>query len=340
MSSSSSFWTGLKRSLSSPVRRPDCGRFRSSPEGGMRGNRMEVSAFGSSMLSLTEAYQLASQHHRAGRLQQAESIYRQILQQNPNHVDAIHHLGLIAHQCGIHEPARQMIGRSIQLAPSVAYFHKNYAEVLRAGGEFEAAAESYRKAAALAPGDADAFHGLGVCLDKLDRLEEAIEAYQKAIGFRPIFAPAHFNLGVAIEKLGRYREALGHFDKAIQLKADYALARTARATALLRMCRFEEGWKEYEWRWKLDWLADRRPLPHAPIWDGKDLAGKRILLRAEQGMGDTIHAVRYVPMVKERGGKVILEVQPSLKRLMEKLGEVVGIGEKLPQFDVQAPMLS
>src|SRR5882672_4974938 len=107
MSSSSFCWMDWRPSLSSPANPPVSARLRSSPEDGMRVNRTESSEFGSNqtMLSISEAYQLASQHHRAGRLQQAEAIYRQIMQDVPNHADAIHHLGLIAHQTGHGAPA-------------------------------------------------------------------------------------------------------------------------------------------------------------------------------------------------------------------------------------------
>src|SRR4051812_27080147 len=112
----------------------------------MRGNAMESSASGSDprMLSISEAYHLAAHHHRAGRLQQAESIYRQIIAAVPNHAEAIHHLGLIAYQTGHGAPAQQLIARSIQLSPQVAYYHKNLAEVLRAEGKYPEAIESYR----------------------------------------------------------------------------------------------------------------------------------------------------------------------------------------------------
>src|SRR5436853_7458930 len=106
----------------------------------------------------------------------------------------------------------------------------------------------------------------------MDQIEQAIGEYQRAIELRPDLAMAHFNLGVAVEKLGRFRQSIGHFERAISLRPDYALARMARASGLLRLGQFEEGWIEYEARWGLRWMKDRRPVAAKAIWDGSELA--------------------------------------------------------------------
>jgi hypothetical protein len=295
------------------------------------------------MATIAEAYQLATAHHRAGRLREAEGIYRQILAAQPNHAEAMHHLGLIAHAAGASVAAVELVGKSISLAPGVGYFYRNFGEVLRGARQFEKALEAYRKSIELSGEDASVRQGMGRCLEEMDRVEEAIGEYRRAIDLLPGLAMAHFNLGVAVEKLGQLRESIVHFEKAIALLPHYALARMARATGLLRLAEFEEGFREYEARWGLEWMKDRRPVEGKWIWKGSELDRKTILVRGEQGMGDVIHAARYLKLVAERGGRVVVEVHGPLARLMEKVqgvSEVVAIGQALPQFDVQVAMMS
>src|SRR5882672_333401 len=295
------------------------------------------------MASIVEAYQLATAHHRAGRLREAEGIYRQILAAQPNHAEAMHHLGLIAHAAGASDAAVGLVGRSIELAPGAGYFYRNFGEVLRGAGQHEKALEAYRNSIQLTGEDGSVRQGMGRCLEEMDRIEQAIGEYKRAIELRPELAMAHFNLGVAVEKLGRFRESLGQFEKAIALRHDYSLARMARATGLLRLGEFAEGLREYEARWGLEWMKDRRPVAGKAVWDGAELGGKTILVRGEQGMGDVIHAARYLKLVAERGGRVIAEVHGPLVRLMQRVegvNGVVAIGQELPEFDVQAAMMS
>jgi hypothetical protein len=113
------------------------------------------------------------------------------------------------------------------------------------------------------------------------------------------------------------------------------------------MADFDRGWEKYEWRWELAdelWGFGSKPAFAQPAWDGTgDIAGKTILLHAEQGYGDTIQFCRYAPLVAEKGAKVILSVQPSLKRLLSGFGgaqTVLAEGEDLPAFDLHCPILS
>lgn len=286
----------------------------------------------------------ATQLHAQGKLREAEAIYRQVLQREPMNAEAMHHLGLIAHQVGQHGPAIELIRKSISIKPGVGYFFKNLGSVLTAVGKYSEAVEAFETAVGLTPNDATAHHPLGVAYEKMYEYERARAAYRRAIELDPKHAPSYFNLGVIAEYHGEYDESLRLLEKAIDLKSDYALARTSRATDLLRLERFEEGWREYEWRWRLPQFRQDAPDPRKPVWDGEELAGKTILLRCEQGMGDTIQFVRYAKLVKERGaGRVILLSQPALVRLMKRavgVDEVVGQGSAIPAYDVQVPLLS
>src|SRR5688572_20784452 len=291
-----------------------------------------------------QALRQATQMHAQGRLREAEGLYRQVLQREPMNAEAMHHLGLIAHQVGQHGPGVELIQRSISVKPGVSYFYKNLGSVLTAIAKYAEAVEAFGKAVALTPNDATAHHSMGVAHEKMYEYERARGAYRRAIELDPKHAPSYFNLGVIAEYHGEYEESLRLLEKAIELKPDYALARTSRATDLLRLERFEEGWREYEWRWKLPQFRQDMPDPKKPVWDGEELKGKAILLRCEQGLGDTIQFVRYATLVKERGaGTVILLAQPPVARLMKRaagVDEVVAQGEPTPAYDVQVPLLS
>jgi tetratricopeptide (TPR) repeat protein len=156
----------------------------------------------------------------------------------------------------------------------------------------------------------------------------------------PDRAETHNNLGLALEHQGRYGEALACYDRALTLRPDYAQAHFNRAHALLLTGDFAEGWREYEWRFavaRYDRRFDR------PLWSGEPLAGRTILIHAEQGFGDTLQFVRYLPAVAERGGRVVLEAPKELVRLLRSvdgIAEIVPVGERLPPFSCHCPLLS
>jgi hypothetical protein len=142
--------------------------------------------------------------------------------------------------------------------------------------------------------------------------------------------------------LGRDQDALANYQRALAVRPDYADAHYAESFVRLRLGDFRAGFVKYEWRWRRSELASYRRDLGKPLWLGEaSLAGKTILLHAEQGFGDTIHFARYAPLVAQQGATVILEVQPALKELLAPLaGTIIGRGEKLPAFDCHCPLLS
>src|SRR5262249_54034041 len=142
---------------------------------------------------------------------------------------------------------------------------------------------------------------------------EAEALHRRAIALKPGFADAHYNLGVALHDQGRFDAALASYSEAVQLKPEMVDARWNRAFLLLLMGDYPEGWREHEWRWKRKHQPPRS-FPQ-PLWRGEDIAGRTILLHAEQGIGDTLQFMRYAPMVAARGARVILQVPPQVHRL-------------------------
>lgn len=174
-------------------------------------------------MSVQEQVEAGLSHHRAGRLADAERIYRQILAQDPNNVDALHLLGALAGQVGQRQAAVDLMRRAIQLKPDLAAAHSNLGNILREMDRLDEAIESFRHAIRLQPGFADAHNNLGLALKSADRLDEAIAAYQEAIRLQPDLAPPHSNLGGALLDRGEHDQAIYHFRRGHELKPDDAV---------------------------------------------------------------------------------------------------------------------
>jgi hypothetical protein len=184
-----------------------------------------------------------------------------------------------------------------------------------------------------------AFHNnLGFSYSALGRFDEAMHHFREALRLQPDFAMAFNNMGKVAREQAQVAEAMGYYDQALALQPDYVEAHFNRAELRLLMGDFEQGWHEYEWRWQLPQVGGRA----TPRWGGSALAGKTIVLHAEQGLGDTIHFIRYAPLLKERGAKVIIHCQHTLLRLLESAPCVdgrVAWHTTLPPFDVQEHLL-
>jgi hypothetical protein len=194
--------------------------------------------------------------------------------------------------------------------------------------------------AALLPGSADAAVCLGSALHDEAEYEAAAEAYRRALALAPDHPGALHNLGNTLRVLGRLEEAMSLLDRAVALLPEEPEFRFSRAAALLAAGDFLPGWDDHEWRWRRAQSQTRR---FGAPWNGEDIAGRTILLHAEQGLGDTLQFVRYAPLVAARGASVVLEVPAPLARLLRGVSgvrAVVARGDPLPHFDVQCPLLS
>ncbi len=183
-------------------------------------------------LPLEQAMQTASQHHQAGRLAEAEKIYRQILAAQPDHADALHLLGALAGQVGHLDTAIDLIGRAIRLRPDFPEAYNNLACALALKGRLDDAIAAFKQAIQLKPTDAEAYNRLGGALKIQGRLDEAITAFSKAIELRPVYAEAHTNLGDLLRTQGRLDEAIAAHSKAIALRPDFTEAHTNLGNAL------------------------------------------------------------------------------------------------------------
>ena len=267
--------------------------------------------------------------------------YRRALLATPNDADAYTNLGLALAAEGRLDEAIAQHRHALTLKPEDAGAHSNLGSALDAHGRFDEAEASYRRALARDPAHADAHYNLGRALDAQDRPDEAEGHYELALALNPRRAEAHNNFGLLLQRRGRWAEALARFEHARTLKPDDAEAHWNEALARLRLGDFDAGWREYEWRWRRKETPPRAFA--APPWDGAALAGRTILLHAEQGQGDAIQFVRYAQRVQALGARVVLECPRPLRRLFHRVDgvdQLVCTGDILPSFDVHAPLLS
>jgi predicted O-linked N-acetylglucosamine transferase (SPINDLY family) len=194
---------------------------------------------------IAQAFAEAVGHHRAGRVAQAEPIYRQILAQDPEHSHALHLLGVACYQTGRTSEALSHLQHAIRIDGSCAPFHESLGNACLACGQLDAAAASFRRALELAPQSAGALNGLGVALKTQGQLDEAIDVYRRALGLFPGFAEVHNNLANALAQAGRADEAVECYRQALRAKPDYADAHANLGNALRELARLDEAVAAY-----------------------------------------------------------------------------------------------
>jgi len=205
----------------------------------------------------------------------------------------------------------------------------------------ERALAEFDNALALVPQHPVAHFNRGVVLIKRGRYAEAVAANERAVAAAPDYVAGWLNRGMALAQLRRFEEAIASYDEVLARRKDNADAHFNRALALLTRGDYRNGFADYEWRWRRTGMPVQKNRGRR-LWLGDTaLAGKTILLHAEQGLGDTIQFARYAPLLAAQGAKVVLEVPPELKSLLSRLDGVTAVvarGEATPPFDLHCPL--
>jgi Flp pilus assembly protein TadD len=310
--------------------------------------------------------------HGAGRLAEASVVYRQVLSAAPTHADALDMMGVLLLQTGQSTQALDWIERAIGIKGTAPEFHVHHAHALLAlGRPAEAAAAcrialrlksgsaeahqtlghalsdvgdhggalaAYENAARLKPDLPDLLNNLGTALHHANRLEEAARTLTRAHGREPRDPGILVNLSTVLRDLGQFSAAEARLAAALRLAPGDPTARYNQALLMLLLGRFEAAWPGWEERFRAGAVPARQLA--APLWKGEALAGRSLLIYAEQGLGDTIQFCRYK---FPADGNVVFEVQPRIARLLATRSNtpiIVPRGEQLPSFDLVCPLMS
>lgn len=324
-------------------------------------------------------FSLGNLLRQAGDSQAAAASFERAVESDPNFCEALLNLGSLSREFGRIDEARGYLRRAIQLRPDVAEGHFFLGNLEGAEGNWPAAIQRYENAVLRNPNMAvaqarlgaalqtqkkldaamaryriaiqlqgdygEAYFNLGTALAELGRIDEAIEQYELAAHHAPDFIAAHINLGAIYQDRGQEEQALEHIGRALAIDPEAADPHFNRALIRLRRGELAAGWVDYQFRLGLPTFPVR--LRDEPMWNGEPIPGKTLLVHAEQGLGDTLQFIRYLPFARERAGKVVLQVQDVLIPLLKQAGmdpvfrdPLYGYDDPLPPFDYQIPMMS
>ncbi len=247
-----------------------------------------------------------------GRLGEAEALYRRELAVDADRVAATLGLGRVVRGLGRREEAEALIDQVLASAPDMAMAHFEKGQLLRLGGQYGAALEAFQRFHQLAPAERETY--LLNCADLYAEQEQ-------------------------------YEAALGCYDEAVSAFPRSAYAHWGRALVLLKLGRYEQGWAAFEWRRGYpDWQRQcGRYAELTPQWRGEPLAGKKVLVFAEQGFGDTIQFGRYLPQLVAQGAEVTFHCQPALLPLFRRMAGIMVVARDTGQtngFDACLPVMS
>jgi len=238
------------------------------------------------------------------------------------------------------EDAVAAYGSALALLPDTPAIAFNLGNVLRKLERLDEAEGAYRRALGSNPRHAPSWNNLGLVLHMRGRPDDAIACYGRALGIDPGYAEALNNQGSSLVSKNEIVPALEAYARALAVDPGLDRARFNQGVAHLLRGDFAQGWRGYEFRVRPPWIGALCGVP----WDGKEpLAGKTVVIPFEQGLGDTIHFARYAERVANLGARVVLQVQPALKRLLASVpgvSQVVSAGEPLPAHDTYCPMMS
>ncbi|GJL81593.1 MAG: hypothetical protein DHS20C01_12270 [marine bacterium B5-7] len=263
---------------------------------------------------------------------------------------AYNNLGSVLRELGQPEQALSAFSTALQLDSKSASIYFNLGAVNQNLQQYTDARENFEQAVVLSPDWPSALMNLASMCVKSGDFDDAIKHYSRAIKLdnNPYLASAFTGRGAVHTRLSRWQDALADFEAAIRETPDHPDAHFANGILNLKLGRFNVGWREYEWRFAANSTSmNINANWHQPEWDGSTFRGKTLLVHHEQGLGDAIHFIRYLPGIKELGGKVILRCGPPLFRLFES---VEGIDERFSRkerseleqatYDLQVPLMS
>jgi tetratricopeptide (TPR) repeat protein len=331
-------------------------------------------------ISVSEApasrFSTALKHHKLGQYDEAETVYRELVEEQPGYVPVLHNLGALMVQRGRHSEALPVLDRAIALAPASANIRSAHAAACIGLGKFEEALHGFSSAIRLKPESTDAWYNSGLACQKMSRHEEALNCFRKSLDIQPDQLRCLVQLGAsqstlddpenalcsfdkaleldplslsaligkagALRQLLRFDEALACLDRALEFSPEKTEALVSRATLHLLTGNLKQGWSDFEARMKLPGWKTAFSLDPENRWCGETLNGKTILLVIEQGTGDNIQCLRYVSTLKRMGARIVVAAPPALTRLFSDVEDIdqVVLTKTIPAHDCWSPLFS
>ncbi|MGE3407547.1 MAG: DUF6165 family protein [Pirellulales bacterium] len=287
-------------------------------------------------------FNLAMALAELNKLDEAVACYREVLRLNPKSAEAYINLGNVLKSQGNYDESVATYQEALRLHPDRPETLNNLGTAYLVQGNLQDARAQIERAKQLQPDRIESYINLGTVLAEQGLIEESLASYDEGMRREPNNAEVHYSLAVTLSKFSRFTDAQASFRKAIELKPDYAQAHTHHALLCLQMGDYQQGWAGYDWRWDCKEFGTK-PGGHRPMWDGSSLQGKKILLHAEQGLGDTLQFIRYAQLLKNQGAYVMLGCPKALAPLLNRypgLDVCFVPGSPIPQYDVEAPLMS
>lgn len=293
-------------------------------------------------LTFPQAFNLAATHYRAGRHKDAREICDKVLAGAPNYADAVHLGAVLQMDAGNLDKAEDLARRAVELTPQSASFVNTLGVILKKRKRFADAMSCFQRAVDLDPKFAPVYTNIGLILAMEGDYERAEAAHRRSLANDPNYVTAMHNLANLLQDAGKLDEALEYFRQALERKPGDAEIHTHRALCMLMKGDFARGWDQYEWRMQMKSQLAKHSLK-TPLWDGRGFEGQTLLVYHEQGFGDVVQTARYLPMVKARGGRVVVACAPPIGKVMETVegvDQVVTSDAAIPPHHFKVPVMA
>lgn len=293
-------------------------------------------------LTFPQAFGLAASHYKAGRPKEAREICDKVLAGAPDYADAVHLRAVLHMDAGQLDRAEDLARRAVELAPQNPSYVNTLGVLLKKRRRLADAMSCFQRVVELNPGFAPVYTNIGLILALEGDYERAEQAHRRSLANDPNYVTALHNLANLLQDAGKLDEALEYFRRAIERKPGDPEIHTHRALCLLLRGEFDRGWDEYQWRMQMKSQLAKHSLK-TPLWDGRGFEGQTLLVYHEQGFGDVVQTARYLPMVKARGGKVVVACAPPVGRLVatvDGVDEVVTADADIPAHHFKVPVMA
>ena len=292
-------------------------------------------------------FKTAVLHHSKGNLSKAKEIYEDLLKKDPNDLAVLQNYGTLFSQIKEYKKAEDVFEKCLKIKPDDHLLLYNYGKCFHDQKIFEKAIKFYKQSFSIEPKKNLSMYNIGNIYFSKGEFENAISAFKKSIEVNPENFLAHNNLGLSYKNIRNFDAALKSHKNAIEKNKDYVDGHVNYGTQLLMLEQFQEGFREYEWRKKSksfsDYVNYTKLNLKSKLWEGQNLNNKRLLVIAEQGIGDLIQFSRYLFLIKKKYNVEIILYIKSKKFshfFDQKKFKIVSQGDKIPNHDYHNHMIS